>query len=142
MNQIVYYTKKNFKHSNYFNPKNNTRKQKKHFKIVIIISLILIIVSIIYYCTKKYIHFYNEKLSRNIKSNYNVITLYSNNNFEYVAKEDINYEPFIIGLIQIDKIKLSYPILSTTSNELLKVSPCRFAGPMPNEIRKFVYCRS
>ena len=27
-----------------------------------------------------------------------------------------------------------YPILSTSSEKLLEISPCRFYGPMPNEI--------
>ena len=43
-------------------------------------------------------------------------------------------DPFVIGVIKIDKIKIDYPILSSTSDELLTVAPCRFAGPMPNEV--------
>ena len=41
--------------------------------------------------------------------------------------------PFIIGSINIEKLNISYPIFSETSDELLKISPCRFYGPMPNE---------
>lgn len=41
---------------------------------------------------------------------------------------------FVIGIIKIDKIKLDYPILSDVSDELLKIAPCRFAGPLPNKI--------
>ena len=40
----------------------------------------------------------------------------------------------MIGILQIEKIDLLYPILSTTSDELLNISPCRFCGPMPNQI--------
>ena len=54
-------------------------------------------------------------------------------NISNIAK-DKNEEPFIIGVIKIDKIKIDYPILSSTTDELLKIAPCRFAGPMPNEI--------
>ena len=43
-------------------------------------------------------------------------------------------DPFVIGIIQIEKININYPILSKTSRELLKVSLCRCAGPMPNEV--------
>ncbi len=43
-------------------------------------------------------------------------------------------ESFVVGIIKIDKIKLDYPILSSSSEELLKIAPCRFAGPLPNEI--------
>ena len=38
------------------------------------------------------------------------------------------------GIIKIDKINLNYSILSISSNNLLDVSVCRFAGPMPNEV--------
>lgn len=43
-------------------------------------------------------------------------------------------DSFVIGIIKIDKIKLDYPILSDVSDELLKIAPCRFAGPLPNKI--------
>lgn len=42
--------------------------------------------------------------------------------------------PFVIGVIEIDKIGLHYPILSYTTEDSLKIAPCRFAGPMPNEV--------
>lgn len=40
----------------------------------------------------------------------------------------------IVGNVKISKIKVDYPILSKTSVELLKVSPCKFWGPYPNEV--------
>ena len=36
-------------------------------------------------------------------------------------------------MIKIDKIGLNYPILSESNDELLRISLCRFNGPMPNE---------
>ena len=39
-----------------------------------------------------------------------------------------------VGTIKIPKINVSYPILSETSDELLKVSICKFWGPNPNEV--------
>ena len=39
-----------------------------------------------------------------------------------------------VGSINIPKIKVSYPILSETSVALLKIAPCKFWGPEPNEI--------
>ena len=39
-----------------------------------------------------------------------------------------------MGIIRIDKINLNYSILSISNNELLDVSVCRFAGPLPNEV--------
>ena len=40
----------------------------------------------------------------------------------------------VIGIIQIDKINIEYPILSKTNDELLKISPCKFFGPDPNKV--------
>ena len=37
-------------------------------------------------------------------------------------------------MIEINSININYPILSDYSEELLKISPCRFYGPMPNEV--------
>ena len=48
--------------------------------------------------------------------------------------DTISNNPFVIGIIQIDKINLNYSILSVCNNDLLDISVCRFAGPMPNEI--------
>ena len=39
----------------------------------------------------------------------------------------------VIGIIEIPKINISYPILSESNDELLKIAPCRISGPMPNE---------
>ena len=38
------------------------------------------------------------------------------------------------GIIKIDKINVNYSILSISNNDLLDISVCRFAGPMPNEV--------
>ena len=38
-----------------------------------------------------------------------------------------------IGQIDIPSINVSYPILANWSDALLKVSPCKFYGPNPNE---------
>ena len=40
----------------------------------------------------------------------------------------------LFGIIKIDKINLNYSILSVSDNNLLDISVCRFAGPMPNEV--------
>ena len=36
-------------------------------------------------------------------------------------------------MIEIPKISIYYPIISESNDELLKISPCRISGPMPNE---------
>lgn len=116
---------------------NNNSSNKKIAKLILYISIILIIVTILVYFFIKYSLFKKQKISQNLVSNFNIKTLYSDSENDYLtsrlARED-SETPFVIGLIQIDKINITYPILSTTSEELLKISPCRFYGPMPNEV--------
>lgn len=131
MNQILY--KCNFENNNNSNNNNN----KKHLFIIIVFSIISIFIALLIYFFAKYKLLQNEKISKNLASDFSVITLYSNSIDNYSSKQISNdnlQDPFIIGLIEIDKINLSYPILSTASEELLKISPCRFSGPMPNKV--------
>ena len=51
----------------------------------------------------------------------------SNNGTEY----------YIIGTINIPLTGVNYPILSETTTELLKISPCKFWGADPNQIGNF-----
>ena len=39
----------------------------------------------------------------------------------------------IIGVIEIQKLNIVYPILSEINKDYLKISTCRFYGPYPNE---------
>ena len=80
-----------------------------------------------------------EKISKRLLNNYSLTTLYQNledtQNIVTTEKVQVNNsDPFVIGMIRIDKINLNYPILSESNYDLLKISLCRFAGPMPNEI--------
>lgn len=113
---------------------NVTLNSSKKFKLIFVLSIFVIIVCIIVYSFLRYHSYKKEKISEGLVSNFGITTLYSNNN-NYVASKTNNLEePFVIGLLKIDKINLMYPILSDSSEELLKISPCRFYGPMPNEI--------
>lgn len=112
-------------------PTNSSKK----FKIIFIFSIFIIALCIIIFLILKYNSYKKEKISKNLVTNFSITTLYANNN-NYIANKTITNikEPFVIGLLKIDKINLMYPILSNNSEELLKISPCRFYGPMPNEI--------
>lgn len=50
----------------------------------------------------------------------------------YTASNGNTYKT--IGRIRIPKIDVDYYILNETSVELLKISPCKFWGPNPNEV--------
>lgn len=50
----------------------------------------------------------------------------------YTAPNGKKYET--IGVVSIPKINITYPILSKTSDALMKVAPCKFHGGNPNEV--------
>ncbi len=49
-----------------------------------------------------------------------------------VASDGTEY--YTIGVVDIPSINVNYPILSTYSDALLKIAPCKFHGPNPNEV--------
>lgn len=129
MNQILYKCKLE-------NTPNANIENRRNFITIFFISISLLTIAILLYFIMKYNFAKNSNISQNIISNFNIKTLYSDNtnyNSSLISAEDYS-EPFVIGLIEIEKINIVYPILSTSSEDLLKLSPCRFAGPMPNEI--------
>lgn len=108
-------------------------KLQFYVSITFFVIIILLFSSIVYSNTKK------EQESKVLTDSFNISTLYDS----YVSDIDkLSTESFVIGIIEIEKIKINYPILSNQNAELLKISPCRFAGPIPNKVRKLVYCRS
>lgn len=121
---------------------NDNSKKKKIFRILFYIFLFISSFLSIYYIILKYNIYKTEKLSRNLIKDYNLTAMY-NTNVDYTAnfvnKEIIqdkyeNVSNHIIGIIEIKKINIVYPILSEINKNFLKVSTCRFYGPTPNEI--------
>lgn len=124
MNQIIF-----CKNEKYNEP---TNKIKKKYKITFFIFLIFTIFFSLVLFYKSYENYNNEKLSKKLNNSYSISTLYSTNSQSAIKSTPKN--PFVIGIIKIDKINLNYSILSECNNDLLDISICRFAGPMPNEI--------
>ena len=139
MNQIIFNSisknKINIQNSNQMPDKHNKNKtsNNKWYKITFIISAILAFIFIGIFMFRLYSNNQNEKLSKLLTESYSISTLYSNdiNNYEVTPTDN---SPFVIGIIKIDKINLNYSILSVSNNNLLDISVCRFAGPMPNEV--------
>lgn len=50
----------------------------------------------------------------------------------YTAPNGKKYET--VGIVKIPKLNITYPILSKTTDALMKVAPCKFHGANPNEI--------
>lgn len=46
-------------------------------------------------------------------------------------------EYYTCAIVDIPSIGVHYPILNTTTDELLKISPCYFWGPKPNEVGNY-----
>lgn len=127
MNQILQTNLNNHRNS-------NSVKFKKILKIQFHFSIILIIVitiSILYNAVKIY---KQEKYSEQILNNYNITKLYSNLSSNETSLSDKNVESsYVVGIIEIAKINVNYPIFSNYNDELLKISPCRFYGPLPGK---------
>lgn len=105
-------------------------------KFILLISLIGILIFSLLFVFYIYNITQINKTSKNLAKTFSISYLYSNNP-SYLTdykKTDNLSNLFVIGIIKIDKIKLDYPILSEVSDELLKIGPCRFAGPMPNNV--------
>ena len=101
-----------------------------------------------YYIGFKYDLYASERVSKSILDNFGLTKIYqgaSDYNSELLNREVVFYENgsfSVIGVIDIEKSGISYPILSDVSKDFLKIAPCRFYGPLPNEVRKFMYCCS
>ncbi len=110
-------------------------KSKYIFIFQFIISLIILLFILIIYSFKMYHIRKSEKISKQLINNFNISNLYTNTSLSNInnsySSAQSNFS--VIGIIQIDKINVSYPILSEINDELLKISPCKFYGPMPNE---------
>lgn len=128
MNQILFTGNDKFS-KEYLKNKKNFKK----FKIQFFISLLLILCSISYFLNFIYNRNKKEELSNTLLSKFNIERIYSNDNYTTIKLND-NSNSFIIGIIEIPKINIQYPILSDANDEFLKISPCRFYGPYPNGV--------
>ena len=99
-------------------------KIKKIYFILFIIFIFLILIISFTFFHNIYSIYAKRVNSKHALSIYKISTLYSN--------IPLSNNTAIIGMIDIPIINISYPIISKTSEELLKISPCRFAGPFPN----------
>ena len=117
-----------------FNNKFNNKKGKEYkkiFKVQFIISIIITVFAICFFIYYLYSLKKSENFSKKIINNYNISTLYSNN--EKNKKTENLSENSIFGIIEIPKINIYYPVFSFLSEENLKVSPCKLYGTNLNE---------
>ncbi len=145
MNQIIYTPSSNIsKPRNRVNNKN--LKKKILFKAQFTIIMLALISILAYYIYFRIDIMKKEKISKNLAQSFGITKIYQDSN-DYTATR-LNQETIlnddnafsVIGLIKIDKLNISYPILENISTDALKIGICHFDGPMPNEVRKYVSC--
>ena len=133
------------------------KKKKKIYKIEFFLSIILICLFSSYYIHAAYDRDKSEEVSQiilteikdnNIKEycdNDPIIIILddnlSNNKQKEEKLEKEIYRDNVIypieSIIKIPKIGINYPVISKTSEELLKISVNKFHGPNPNEVGNY-----
>ena len=133
------------------------KKKKKIYKIEFFLSIILICLFSSYYIHAAYDRDKSEEVSQiilteikddNIKEycdNAPIIIILDDNLSNNKQKEEkLEKEIYIDNviypiesIIKIPKIGINYPVISKTSEELLKISVNKFHGPNPNEVGNY-----
>ena len=128
MNQIL--------ETNLNDKKNKSYRKKTLFFLQLSFSLFFVIAISIFIFYNNFNLSRKENYSNQVLENYNIARLYANlnNNIDSASNEIGSNQIFnIIGIIEISKINLYYPVFSMYSDELLKISPCKFYGPLPGK---------
>ena len=133
------------------------KEKKKIYKIEFFLSIILICLFSSYYIHAAYDRDKSEEVSQmilteikddNIKEycdNDPIIIILDDNLSNNKQKEEkLEKEIYIDNviypiesIIKIPKIGINYPVISKTSEELLKISVNKFHGPNPNEVGNY-----
>lgn len=110
------------------------KKDLKKYKIQLVISLVIFIILFSYWIYSYFTIKHSKDISKSILNTFNISRIYADDSQDYTIVELSNTNStFVIGIIEIPKISIKYPILSDLSDELLKISPCKFYGPYPNQ---------
>ena len=107
-------------------------KNKRIYFYLFFISISICIILLLYFLYSNFSRINEAKKTNLLKSKYNISTLFPSN-YNYSSLK-LSNNIYIIGSIEIPKINISYPIIENTSEDLLKVSVCKFSGPLPNRI--------
>ena len=137
MNQIIYTP--NLDPNAVLTP-NENNFQKKFFKTLFFVFSLGLICLCFYYAYFRYDLYISERKSKKLINDFEITSLYSKNSdysadlVNYEFPDIADYSANIIGILEIKKLDITYPILSSINKDFLKISPCRFYGPNPNEI--------
>lgn len=128
---------------NISNPSSYKKRNFNFFKFQFIFCICLVMVISGYYFYLQYDKNKNESFSQEIVDRFSITNLYANNDSSYSTSRVSNENSYqtdslgfsVIGLIEIKTIGINYPIIHEFNYELLKIAPCKFLGPNPNQIR-------
>ena len=135
------------------------KRKKKLYKTNFILSIFLVCILFSYYIYAEYDRSKNEEVSQEIMANLDltdkekdntsikieddVLVVYFDDNedaeeikIEDLVKDGKEYQ--VAATLAIPKINLNYPVLSSTSDDLLKNALTKFWGPNANEEGNFV----
>ena len=150
MNQILY--SKEFSDKSLIDKPQNCKNKSfsAFFKMQFVFCIIAILITSSYYIYIQIDKKQKENLSKQIVDSFSITNLYANDNSNYSASKQSlentyqanSFNFSVIGLIEIDTLGINYPIINEFSYDLLKIAPCKFLGPDPNQVRKYVYCRT
>ena len=110
------------------------KRKNRLFTFILYFSLAIFFSSLAYFCMYLYDVKKQEKLASELLNSFNIDSLYSSDKNYTAVKLNASTEAKVIGIIKIDKIGIEYPILSETTNEALKIAPCKFFGPDANKV--------
>lgn len=109
------------------------KKYKWLFQLELAFSLLVLLISLFYFPYLIYQESDRNRISHSLLQPYSIAKLYASANVPYEEKV-IPDSPFVIGTLEIPSLSLTLPVLSEMNDELLKLSACRFYGPMPNQV--------
>lgn len=105
-----------------------TRLLKKRLYIIQFYAIVAILLSLILHLSLQKFSEYNlSKISKMASSSYNITRLYSSPTSHSITTNSSQIP--VIGSIEIPTLNISYPIFANYSDQLLKISVCKFYGP-------------
>lgn len=115
----------------------------RFFKFQFVSCLVGAIICCGYYAYLQYDKNKNEALSQEILKRTSITRLYENAESNYSSVRVTNDNIYqadgagfsIVGIIEIKILGIHYPIIHEFRYDLLKIAPCKFFGPNPNEVR-------
>ena len=111
--------------------------------VILVVSLLIVIALIVH---KYYSSYENEKALMVVANDFRAEIEKSNKENKIIENNvgknekniDIKYKGFdVLGIINIPKIEIDYPVLSETTDESMKISITKFWGNNINEVGNF-----